>query len=156
MGTGSFLRVKRTWRGADHSPLSKCRGQERVGLYFYSSSGPSWPVIGRTFTFTFTNITLLLTFDVSPSKIMCFYSKRLVLFQDEMIAVKIVYVTSDIHNKIRKLSPNIHAQTWSLLCKFPENTPVQQKRKRKYWGSLIIFQNVESNKNTQAKRKHRP
>ena len=32
---------------------SKCRGHERVGLYLYSPSGPSWPVIGRTFTFTF-------------------------------------------------------------------------------------------------------
>jgi hypothetical protein len=28
---------------------SKCRGHERVGLYLYSPSGPSWPVIGRTF-----------------------------------------------------------------------------------------------------------
>ena len=27
-------------------PLSKCWGQERVGLYLYSPSGPSWPVIG--------------------------------------------------------------------------------------------------------------
>ena len=25
---------------------SKCRGQERVGLYLYSPSGPSWPVMG--------------------------------------------------------------------------------------------------------------
>ena len=54
MGTGSFPGVKRAGRGADHPPPSKCRGQERVGLYLYSSSGPSWPVIGRTFTFTFT------------------------------------------------------------------------------------------------------
>jgi hypothetical protein len=33
-------------------PLSKSRGHERVELYLYSPSGPSWPVIGRTFTFT--------------------------------------------------------------------------------------------------------
>ena len=52
MGTGSFLDVKRTGRGADHPPLSKRRGHERVELYLYSPSGPSWPVIEPTFTFT--------------------------------------------------------------------------------------------------------
>ena len=54
MGTGSFLGVKRPGRGADHPPPSKRRGHERVELYLYSPSEPSWPVIGRTFTFTFT------------------------------------------------------------------------------------------------------
>ena len=48
MGTGSFPGVKRRERGADHPPPSKCRGQERVGLYLYSPSGPQWPVIGWT------------------------------------------------------------------------------------------------------------
>ena len=50
MGTGSFPGVKRPGRGADHPSSSKCRGQERVWLYLYSPSGPSWPVIGSTFT----------------------------------------------------------------------------------------------------------
>ena len=53
MGTGSFSGIKRPGRGADHLPPSKRRGHERVELYLFSSSGPSWPVIGRTFTFTF-------------------------------------------------------------------------------------------------------
>ena len=48
MATGSFPGVKRLGRGADHPPPSKCRGHERVALYLYSPSGPSWPVIGRT------------------------------------------------------------------------------------------------------------
>ena len=56
MGTGSFPGVKRPGRGADHPPPPKCRGHEMVGLYLYSPSGPSWPVIGRTFTFTFTYV----------------------------------------------------------------------------------------------------
>ena len=51
MGTGSFPGVKRLGRDVDHPPPSKCRGHERVGLYFYSPSGPQWPVIGRTLTF---------------------------------------------------------------------------------------------------------
>ena len=46
MGTGSLLGVKRPGRGADHPPPSKRRGHERVELYLYSPSGPSWPVIG--------------------------------------------------------------------------------------------------------------
>ena len=54
MGNGFFSGVKRPGRGADHPPPpSKCRGYERVELYLYSPSGPQWPVIGRTFTFTF-------------------------------------------------------------------------------------------------------
>jgi hypothetical protein len=54
MGTGSFPGVKRPGRGADHPPpTSICRGHERVGLYLYSPYGPSWSVIGRTFTFTY-------------------------------------------------------------------------------------------------------
>ena len=43
---GSFPGVKQSGRGADHPPPSKCRGQERVGLYLYSPHGPSWPVMG--------------------------------------------------------------------------------------------------------------
>ena len=46
----NFFRIifKFPGRGADHPPLSKCRGHERVGLYLYSPSGPQWSVIGRT------------------------------------------------------------------------------------------------------------
>ena len=40
MGTGSFPRVKRPKRGADHPPPSKFRGHKRVELYLYSPSGP--------------------------------------------------------------------------------------------------------------------
>ena len=46
VGTESFTKVKRPGRGADHPPPSKCRSQERVGLYPYSPSGPSWSVMG--------------------------------------------------------------------------------------------------------------
>jgi hypothetical protein len=46
MGTGSFPGVKRPGCDADDPPLSKRRGHERVELYPYSPSGPSWPVIG--------------------------------------------------------------------------------------------------------------
>ena len=64
VGTGSFPGVKRPGNGADHPPLSKRRGHERVELYLYSPSGPQWPVIGRTivmnmavFIETFENLT---------------------------------------------------------------------------------------------------
>ena len=50
MGTGSFPGVKRPGCGADHPPPSKCRGRERVGLYLYSLSGPSWPVMGTPYS----------------------------------------------------------------------------------------------------------
>ena len=48
MGTGSFPGVKWPGRGVDHSLPSSAEVKERVELYLYSPSGPSWPVIGRT------------------------------------------------------------------------------------------------------------
>ena len=51
MGTGSSPGVKRPGCGADHPLPPKRRGHERVQLYLYSPSGPSWPVIGRTLPF---------------------------------------------------------------------------------------------------------
>jgi hypothetical protein len=48
MGTESFPGVKRQGRGVGHPPLSRAEVKERVELYLYSSSGPSWPVLGST------------------------------------------------------------------------------------------------------------
>jgi hypothetical protein len=48
MGTGSFPRVQRPGRGIDHPPLSSAEVKEKVELSLYSTSGPSWPVIGST------------------------------------------------------------------------------------------------------------
>ena len=47
MGTGSFPGVKRPGRDGDHPPPSSAEVKERVELYLYSPSGPSWPVLGR-------------------------------------------------------------------------------------------------------------
>jgi hypothetical protein len=44
MGTRSFLGIKRPGRCVDHPPPSRADVKERVGLYLYSNSGPSWPV----------------------------------------------------------------------------------------------------------------
>ena len=51
MGTGSSLGVKQQGRGADHPPPSSAEVEGRVELYVCSPSGPSWPVIGRTFIY---------------------------------------------------------------------------------------------------------
>ena len=42
-------RVKRPGRGTDYPPPSSTEVKERVELYIYSPTGPSWPVPGRTF-----------------------------------------------------------------------------------------------------------
>jgi hypothetical protein len=46
MGTGSLQRAKRPGRGVDHPPSSTAEVKERVELYLYSPSAPSWPVLG--------------------------------------------------------------------------------------------------------------
>jgi len=48
MGTRSFLGVKRLGRGVEYQPPSSAEVKKRVELHFYSLSGPSWPVLGRT------------------------------------------------------------------------------------------------------------
>jgi hypothetical protein len=48
----SFPGVKRPGRGVDHPPPSSTVVKERVELYLYSPSGPSWPVLGKTLPFT--------------------------------------------------------------------------------------------------------
>ena len=45
-GTGSFTGIKRPGRGVDHPPTSIAEVKERVELYLYSPSGPSWHVLG--------------------------------------------------------------------------------------------------------------
>jgi hypothetical protein len=47
---GLFPGVKRPGRSVDHPRLSNAEVKERVELYFYSPSGPSWPVLGWTLT----------------------------------------------------------------------------------------------------------
>jgi len=46
MGTGSFPGVKQPRHGVDHPPPPSAEVKERVDLYLYSPSGPSWPVLG--------------------------------------------------------------------------------------------------------------
>ena len=48
MGTGSFLGVKQLGHGVDHPRLSSAKVKGKVELYFYSPTGPSWPVQGWT------------------------------------------------------------------------------------------------------------
>ena len=54
MGTGSFPGVKRPRRDVDHPPASSAEVKERVELYLYSFSGPSWLVLWRPSPFTWT------------------------------------------------------------------------------------------------------
>jgi len=46
MGTGSSPEVKWPGRGVDHPPSSNTEVKDRVEPYLYSTSGPSWPVLG--------------------------------------------------------------------------------------------------------------
>jgi hypothetical protein len=48
MGAGTFPEVKRPGRGVDHPSPFSAEVKERVELYLYSPSGPSWPVLRST------------------------------------------------------------------------------------------------------------
>jgi hypothetical protein len=48
MGIGSFPGVKRPGHGVDHPAPCSAEVKERVDLYLYRPSGPSWPPLGRT------------------------------------------------------------------------------------------------------------
>jgi hypothetical protein len=39
-------KVAGAWRGVDHLPSSNAEVKERIELYLYPFSGPSWPVLG--------------------------------------------------------------------------------------------------------------
>jgi len=47
MNTGSFLEVRRPESGLDDPPTSSAAIKERVELYLYSPTGPSWTLLGR-------------------------------------------------------------------------------------------------------------
>jgi hypothetical protein len=44
----SFLGVKRSGREVDHLPPSSAEVKERVEIYLYCPSRPSWPILGWT------------------------------------------------------------------------------------------------------------
>ena len=44
--TGSSPGVKQPGRDVDHPPPSNAEVKERIQLYLYSPSGPSWPLLG--------------------------------------------------------------------------------------------------------------
>ena len=46
VGTGSLPGVRRPGRCVNHPPTSSAEVKERVELYLYSPSGPSWTVVG--------------------------------------------------------------------------------------------------------------
>jgi len=60
MGTGSFLGVKWPGRGVEHPFPSSAEVKERVELYLYSRSGPTWPVLGVKLKFELSNVNFNL------------------------------------------------------------------------------------------------
>ena len=56
----SFPGVRRPGRGVDHPPLSSTEIKERVEIYHYFPSGPSWPALGSTLPLIMSVLTAVL------------------------------------------------------------------------------------------------
>jgi hypothetical protein len=67
----SFPGVKRPWRGVDHPPPSSAEVKERVQLYLYSPSGPSWPVLEWTLPFTYGHKCKCCEMNVKMNNVVC-------------------------------------------------------------------------------------
>jgi len=65
MGTRSFPGVKRLGRGVDHPLPSSAEVKESVELYLYSTSVPTWPVLGWTLPLPYRYLTSVLLISVS-------------------------------------------------------------------------------------------
>jgi len=112
MGTGSFLRVKRPV--LDHSPPSSADDIGRVVLYLYSTSGPSQPVLGWTFIFTFyLQLSLLsqVTGLHTVYLLFCFWIRQL-------------YSTESLHLPRRPVAAAVLRDTIKgTLCSILHGTP---------------------------------
>ena len=54
--SASLSGVERPWHGDEHLHPSRAEVKERVKLYVYSPSGPSWPVLGWTLTVQYSTV----------------------------------------------------------------------------------------------------
>jgi hypothetical protein len=76
VGTGSFSRLKQPGCGVDHPAPASAEVKERVELYLYSTSGPSWPVLGWPLPLPLpleqiTDSKILTTCDLHFEEIFC-------------------------------------------------------------------------------------
>jgi hypothetical protein len=92
MDTGSFPGVKRPGRDVNHPPQFSAEVKERVELYLYFTSGPSWPVPGWTdFTLTF------LFFSFFCSSVYAFF----IYASSELFAIPKLKIQSSWDMKLR-------------------------------------------------------
>jgi hypothetical protein len=112
MGTGSFPGGKRSGRGVDYPSLSNAEVKERVGLYLYSPSGPSWFVLGRTVSLPcfylpiWCAIPLLCNICITLNSPTCFgqyyahlQEVKIVFLQHLVSSLSVIYVIHILQNK---------------------------------------------------------
>jgi hypothetical protein len=68
MGTGYLQGEKRPKRGVDYPPPSSAEIKEKVELYLYSTSGPTWLVRGRSLPFIPFSMACLILLRSDTSK----------------------------------------------------------------------------------------
>ena len=77
----SFPGVKRPGRGVNHQSPASTEVKERVKLYFYSLSGPSWPVLGEVYMFQFQYSSHWFVIKIEREGVFLFAPKTLCVFE---------------------------------------------------------------------------
>ena len=76
---GLSLGIKRPGRGVDHPLSSSVEVTERVELYFYSTSGPSWPIPGWPLPLPYQNSESLNATRWFPFNLLLLYSLFIII-----------------------------------------------------------------------------
>jgi hypothetical protein len=75
MGTGSFQGIKQLDHDVYHPPLSSPEVKETVEVYLFSTSEPSWPVVGWTLPLWQTKHTSICL-ATSVSRTLCYWGEE--------------------------------------------------------------------------------
>jgi len=102
--------VKRPGRGVDHSPPSRAEVKERVELYLFSPSVPSWQVPGRILPFPWDQFQSAKCFSSSPTMLVSLHLLQLSLIK---LSYRFQFTTNLWHSGHADIHQDISGGRWA-------------------------------------------